>query len=281
MNIYQSYTYFIKWSLFDRSYYGARYTQELNNRSPEDDFWLIYKTSSEVVDKFIIEHGDPDIKCIDRKFNTPEEAREYEHRILKINNVVNDERWLNQTDRPGPPILAGKTHPMFGKTHPPEIKKFLSDNMIGRFAGKNNPNWGKRGEECSWFGRKHTHEELQKMSNSMIGKNAGEKNGMFGLSGKNNPNFGRKHTNEFKQGRIGENNPHFKGWYITPWGNYSSVREIIENCSIKINGQTVSNWCKNNQKLITQPMILHSNYLTNDMLGKTFQEIGFDFIPKE
>ena len=98
-NIYQAYTYFVKWSEHDRQYYGVRYTQELNDRSPEEDLWIEYFSSSPHVKEFREKHGEPDIILIDQKFDNPDEACDYEVEFLQENNVVEDERWLNRNDR--------------------------------------------------------------------------------------------------------------------------------------------------------------------------------------
>ena len=166
-NIYQPYTYFIKWSEHDRQYYGVRYTQELNYRSPEDDLWIVYFSSSPEVEEFREKHGEPDIVQVRRKFNDPDKARLWEHKVLKRMNVANDDRWLNRSDGLSLPRMVGKNHPMYGITgenHPRyntkqsrETKKKISNALTGRKLsdehkrkiseankGENNPNWGRK-----------------------------------------------------------------------------------------------------------------------------------------
>lgn len=69
--------------------------------------------------------------------------------------------------------FMGRPSPMRGRKHTPEAIKKISESS----KGENNPNWGKRGNECSWFGRKQTEEEKEKrrqtrstMENNFKGK---------------------------------------------------------------------------------------------------------------
>jgi len=106
-------------------------------------------------------------------------------------------------------------------------------------------------------------------------------------SGENNPMYGKKHTKE-KRKEIGDKLrgkytggecSSFKGYYITPWGKFASVRQVLDENDIVKSG-TISTWCKNSEKVITKHMVGISKYLTEDMLGKTFKEIGFRFETK-
>lgn len=277
MNIYQAYTYFIKWSFLDRSYYGVRYTLELNDRSPEDDFWHVYQSSSEVVKEFIIENGEPDIKCIDRKFDTANEALEYERKILRANKVVEDERWLNKNYGDHRPHMVGEKNPMYGKRHTAATKKLISESNKNRFAGEKNPMYGKKGEEHPAYGNILQPETRQKMSEAKKGEN----NYWYGVTGENHPLFGAPKSDKTKQkiskANSGENHPRFTGYYITPWGTFDSPKKAKENCPVSINISTLKDWCKNNQRKITIQSVRQSNYTTVDMIGKTFEEIGFGF----
>lgn len=78
-----------------------------------------------------------------------------------------------------------------------------------------------------------------------------------------------------------ENNPMFKGHYQTPWGIFSTSFDAVNTLSFNMNFQVLIKWCKNNDTIITQRMINRNTYLTQEMLGMTFKDLGFDFIPKE
>jgi hypothetical protein len=85
------YTYLIGWSDLNRWYYGVRYSKNCH----PTDLWNPYKTSSKIVLKFIKDHGEPDIRIVRRTFNSVNEARVWEHRVLLKLNVINKEKWLN------------------------------------------------------------------------------------------------------------------------------------------------------------------------------------------
>lgn len=69
-----------------------------------------------------------------------------------------------------------------------------------------------------------------------------------------------------------------KFYYITPWGKFPSTREASNNI---ISKQAVSFWCNHkNKTIITNHMIASSPYLKSlkeSPLGKTFNDIGFDY----
>ena len=93
--------------------------------------------------------------------------------------------------------------------------------------------------------------------------------------------IGRKHSIETKHkmsvSSTGKNSVHFKGYYITPWGEFESSI-LAENNLITY--QSVKNWCKNPNKVISKVSITMSKYLSSlneSPIGKTFKDIGFNF----
>ena len=71
-----------------------------------------------------------------------------------------------------------------------------------RRKGKNNSNYGKRGEQSYWYGRKHTPETKDKISTSHTGKifsDEHRQNLSKSKSGENNYWYGRKHTPETRE----------------------------------------------------------------------------------
>ena len=93
-SIYQPYTYLIGWSSHNRYYYGVRYATSCN----PSDFWSSYFTSSRHVKEFVRLHGEPDIIQIRRTFSNADDARVWEHNVLRRLSVVNDPRFLNESD---------------------------------------------------------------------------------------------------------------------------------------------------------------------------------------
>ena len=253
MNIYPSYTYYLEWSYLNLKYYGYR-SNHRNKWPPENDFWIYYKSSSVAVKNLLALNVNPDIRFIDKIFKTPQEARCYEIKILTENDAKNSVDWLNQNNGTGGSMVVTK-----------ETRQKMSLAKKDVYCGENNP----------MFGRKHTNETKQIISESRKGQFSGEKN----------PFFNKKHTKEslkimsdaHKGQQTGENHSGFKGHFITPWGKFPSAIEAAEACPVIFSGPTVKKYCLNNQKTVMKNQITPSVYLTNDMLGKTFEEIGFSF----
>lgn len=95
MPIYKPYTYLIGWSKHDRWYYGCEYGSISKTANPQN-LWTTYFTSSKYVKDFRCQHGEPDIIQIRKTFNTEENTRNWEKRVLIRLKVVNDRRWLNE-----------------------------------------------------------------------------------------------------------------------------------------------------------------------------------------
>ncbi len=90
----KSFTYLIGWSALDKWYYGARYSKKC---APED-LWTTYFTSSNRVAAMRAEHGEPDVVEIRQIFAIPEDALNWEVRVLKRLKVLNNDKWLNGYD---------------------------------------------------------------------------------------------------------------------------------------------------------------------------------------
>lgn len=118
--IMKSYTYLLRWSEYDMSYYGFRCG---NKSDPIDDLWKKYFTSSSYVKKFREEFGDPDIVLVDREFEDKLEAKLYETTYLRSVGVPGNEKWLNKSD--------GSKHFFHGNSHSDESKKKMSEKKSG------------------------------------------------------------------------------------------------------------------------------------------------------
>jgi hypothetical protein len=94
MDIYMPYTYYIGWSSLNKWYYGVRFAKGCNPQ----DLWKKYFTSSKEVKLLREKFGEPDIIKIDKTFLDSNEAREYEHQVLKFLDVGRNEIWVNKTD---------------------------------------------------------------------------------------------------------------------------------------------------------------------------------------
>lgn len=133
----------------------------------------------------------------------------------------------------------------------------------------------------------HSEETRKKMSESRTGLKRSletRKKMSQAQSGKNNPMYGKKHTDEKKKeisaklkGKYtGDKNSWFKGYYVTPWGEFATVRQAFESNSI-VSKHSIREWCLNEDKVVNKNMIGNSKYLTFADLGKTFKDLGFKF----
>ena len=132
------YTYLIRWTKLNISYYGVRYAQDCD----PSDLWNPYKTSSKHVAKFIADHGEPDVVQVRKTFIEVPIAQNWEHRVLKRMKAVSNNNWLNRTDNKSIAPLYGKDHPMSklenrakiaGDNHPqkkPEARERTKQRML-------------------------------------------------------------------------------------------------------------------------------------------------------
>ena len=86
---------------------------------------------------------------------------------------------------------------------------------------------------------------------------------------------GVKHSESHRlknsEAKKGENNPQFSGYFVTPWGKFSSSVDAANCAPYKCNPPLIRRWCKeNNEKIFTRPKFL-------DWAGKTPAQIGFGF----
>lgn len=88
------FTYLIGWSKLNKWYYGVRYAKNCH----PDDLWTSYKTSSRIVSKFVLQHGDPDVREVRQTFNNIKSAQLWEAKVLHKMKVVKNSNWLNGHD---------------------------------------------------------------------------------------------------------------------------------------------------------------------------------------
>lgn len=82
----------------------------------------------------------------------------------------------------------------------------------------------------------------------------------------------------YSQSKTGKLNPNFKGYYITPWGEFQSTRLAAKDSNLS--DVTILNFCtiKNDMKISKLSICRSKGYLTNSHIGKTPRELGFNFI---
>lgn len=172
MNDRIPYTYLIGWSNLDKWYYGVRYRKGSN----PSELWVKYFTSSKVVKQFRKLNGEPDIIIIRRIFEDIDSARNWERTVLKRMKVVENDKWLNQTDSMSIKLnditiksigsklsekYKGPGNPFYGKTHTDEVKQKLSELAKQRET----PESVKDMLRTKWKGKTRSKENKDNVSN--------------------------------------------------------------------------------------------------------------------
>ena len=166
INEIKPYTYLVKFKPTGKVYYGSRcqnYTKF--NRTPAEDFWNHYTTSSENINNLIEEHGKDAFEYeIRRTFNSVEDMANWETRVLTRSRVLErQDRWMNGNVA-GYKIVTEAGAKKISETHKDrpkseEHKKNLSLSQKGKpknyiqttehrqlnseaNSGKNNPRYG-------------------------------------------------------------------------------------------------------------------------------------------
>lgn len=193
------YTYLIGWAILDKYYYGVRYAKKCN----PDDLWVTYFTSSNKVKEFAKMHGAPDVIQVRKVFQSIDESREWEKRVLTKLNVLQSDKWLNSNVGGAMPPWIGESNPMYGRSRKGEVhnngehiskglREFFETELgklerqkrSSRVSGESNPMYGKT----------HSEEYKQFMSNRM----SGESNPMYG---KTHSEDARKKISESRRGK--------------------------------------------------------------------------------
>ena len=166
INEIKPYTYLVKFKPTGKVYYGSRcqnYTKF--NRTPAEDFWNHYTTSSENINNLIDEHGKDAFEYeIRRTFESVEDMANWETRVLTRSRVLErQDRWMNGNVA-GYKIVTEAGAKKISETHKDrpkseEHKKNLSLSQKGKpknyiqttehrqlnseaNSGKNNPRYG-------------------------------------------------------------------------------------------------------------------------------------------
>ena len=82
----------------------------------------------------------------------------------------------------------------------------------------------------------------------------------------------------------GKYNIHFKGYFITPWGRFDSVRVAFEkNKPANISHKTIYDWCKNSKSVVFTEAHYYQNkdFFDFNDIGKSMYELGFNFEPAD
>ena len=188
INEIKPYTYLVKFKPTGKVYYGSRcqnYTKF--NRTPVDDFWNHYTTSSENINNLIEEHGKDAFEYeIRRTFNSVEDMANWETRVLTRSRVLErQDRWMNGNVA-GKKILTEAGAKVISATHKdkPKTEEHKEKIRQGNIGKKKPP----RGEEYralmsklksgpgnAMFGKGCTQERAANISAAKKGKPAKNK----------------------------------------------------------------------------------------------------------
>jgi hypothetical protein len=182
MPIYTPYTYIIGWSTENKWYYGVRYAKRdkclYETGCHPDEFWLTYFTSSEIVNNFREEFGDPDIKQIRKTFCEEEDAIKWERKVLYKMDVIHDKKWLNESN--GSAIRTSGIKNKGKLFWNNGIRNIRSDAWPGEgwVSGmfltedqRKQKSEGVKGSKNPFYGKKHTDENKKISSERMSGDN--------------------------------------------------------------------------------------------------------------
>ena len=173
---YLAYTYLIGWIDQDQWYYGLRYENIRLKRTPEEDFWTYYKTSSKPVKQMRAFIGEPNYISIDKTFESIEEAIEYENQILTEMNVLNNDEWLNKTSHLKSLLNQKENHPLYGVPSKRKKKVKINDIIFDsiteaaiyfKVSRSTIRSWIKNGIPT----KETTKKKYEKRKNGMLGKN--------------------------------------------------------------------------------------------------------------
>lgn len=85
---------------------------------------------------------------------------------------------------------------------------------------------------------------------------------------------GRKSDQSHIDKISGKGNPSWKGQWHTPFGVFDILKDAKPYFKY-VCRNAMESWCRNPNKLINKRSVWQSKYLTEDMVGKSFREIGF------
>ena len=158
------YTYLIGWSKHDVWYYGVQY----NKRAHPENLWTTYFTSSKQVKLTREEYGEPDVVEVRRVFTNKDDARLWEHKVLRRIGARKSKRWLNQSDTLHHYPRIPKAPWNKGKTLSSEQKQKIRDSLKGRSLS------AEHREKMSMSHQKRnrsiSEETRAKISSSQLGK---------------------------------------------------------------------------------------------------------------
>lgn len=178
------YTYLLRCKLDGRCYYGVRYSKKCH----PNDLFVTYFSSSKAIKQLIAEHG-PEIfeATVRRTFSSVDEARRWEHKVLRRINAANHQSFFNLTNKKGLPSMPGDLNPMRNpvilarwKAAPKKVRGPQSvDHIQARskaLTGRKRSEQEKKAISAGLKGYKHSDEFRQMRSRLQTGKKPSDEN---------------------------------------------------------------------------------------------------------
>lgn len=196
------------------------------------------------------------------EFDTLEEANAKEYELVNEEFVNRDDNYNLRT--------GGNVGTMSEET-----KKRLSEALLNSEAHKEammNPDRCKKVSD-SLKGKSHSWQDKINKNPVKIRKMAEKHRGM------KRSDDAKKNMSESLKGKyMGDKNPCFRGYWVTPFGKFDSLN--VASDTLKISVKTIRERCilKNNNTVKTIT-INNEPRIDKTMLGKTWAELGWSFEP--
>lgn len=170
------YTYLIGWSALNKFYYGVRYRKGCH----PGDLFVNYFTSSSLVKKLRDKIGEPDVIQIRQTFTTKDDARLWEHKVLRRLKASIHPKLLNlnEIQTPIPPPTSKQTGKKISiaKLGGTPWNKGITGCYNEEVRNKMSESAKRRGVISSAFkGKTHSEETKRKISEKTKGKQAWNK----------------------------------------------------------------------------------------------------------
>ena len=170
--MYLAYTYFVKNKITNQFYYGSRKANIRLKRTPEEDFWIHYFTSSKNIKELISVHGPDsfDILILEKSQDYADCFWEEQKLICEnFNNplCLNKHYIISET--------GANRFSFRGKIHSEESKEKIRKNrkgMDGKKHSQESINKIKTNHK-GMDGKKHSDKTIKKMSDTKIGNTYG------------------------------------------------------------------------------------------------------------
>lgn len=174
MEIYQPYTYLIRFKPTGQVYYGVRYANGKNNIANPIDLWNTYFTSSQIIKKLLLEYGSESFNYqVRHTFDTKEQAIKWEKDVLTRFNAKSDPNWINQTNGHNDFYLTEEAKRKMSISHIGKLRPPMTEEQKAKISSTR-------------LARKIQHSDETKLKMSQNSQ------------GEHNPNYGKHHSDETK-----------------------------------------------------------------------------------